>query len=122
MADISAEEAVRRNCEALIAGNIAQIFADMTPEAMAKLATAAPGGGMGGAMPQLTSFDIVSREEDGDDHLYDVQFHGDQNFGVKARWREIAGVWKLVDFDGYALEGESGTGSGEPGGGSAPTS
>ena len=114
MPDTTVEEAVTRNCQALMTGNIAQIFADMTPEAMAKLATAAPGGGMAGGMPQLTSYDIVSREQEGDDHLYDVQFRGDQSFGVKARWREVAGVWKLVDFDGYALDGEAGVGS-DPG-------
>ncbi len=104
MADVTVEEAVTRNCQALMTGNIAQIFADMTPEAMAKLA-AAGGGAMAGGLPQFTSYDIISREQDGDDHLYDAQFHGTQSFGVKARWREIAGQWKLVDFDGYALNG-----------------
>jgi hypothetical protein len=104
MAEVSVEEAVERNCQALLTGNIAQIFADMTPEAMAKLA-AAGGGAMSGGIPQFTGYEVVSREQDGDDHLYDVRFSGDQNFGVKARWREIAGQWKLVDFDGYAIEG-----------------
>ncbi len=106
MADLTVEEAVTRNCEALIAGNIAQIFADMTPEAMAKIASAG-GGAMGAGLPQLTSYDIIDRSQDGDDHLYDVQFHGSQNFGVKARWREIAGMWKLIDVDGYALDGQT---------------
>ena len=76
----------------------------MTPEAMAKMAQAGGGGAMTGAMPQLTSYDIVSREQDGDDHLYDVRFHGQPSFGVRVRWREVAGQWKLVDFDGYAIE------------------
>lgn len=103
MPDVSVEEAVTRNCQALVAGNIAQIFTDMTPEAMAKMA-AAGGGAMAGGMPALTGYEIVSREQDGDDHLYDVRFHGTPSFGVNARWREIAGQWKIVDFDGYALE------------------
>jgi len=104
MAQITVEEAVTRNCQALMTGNIAQIFADMTPEAMAKMAQAGGSGAMTGQLPQLTSYDIVSREQDGDDYLYDVQFHGEPSFGVKARWRELDGQWKLVDFDGYALE------------------
>jgi hypothetical protein len=103
MADISVEEAAQRNCQALLAGNIAQIFTDMTPESMAKIAQL--GGGqamaMGQAMPKLTSYDIIERRQDGDDHIYDVQFHGDVNFGVRARWREVGGFWKIVDFDGY---------------------
>lgn len=104
MAEVDIDEAVQRNCEALLAGNIAQIFADMTPEAMAKIASAG-GGAMGAGLPQLTSYDVISRSRDGDDHLYDVQFHGSQSFGVKGRWREIGGVWKLVDVDGYAVGG-----------------
>ena len=112
MAEISVEEAVTRNCQALLAGNIAQIFADMTPEAMAKMASAGAGG-MAGGLPQLTSYDVVSRVQEGDDHLYDVQFHGTPSFGVKARWREIAGQWKIADVDGYALEGESPVGNGQ---------
>ena len=111
MADVSIEEAVTRNCQALLTGNIGQIFADMTPEAMAKLASAG-GGAMAGGLPQFTSYDIVSRAQDGDDHLYDVQFRGDQSFGVKARWRDIGGLWKLVDFEGYQLDRESPVGGG----------
>ena len=102
MADITVEEAVTRNCQALLTGNIAQIFTDMTPEAMAKLA-ASGGGAMSGGLPQLTAYEIISRAQDGDDHVYDVQFRGEANFGVKGRWREIEGQWKLVDFEGYAV-------------------
>ena len=100
MAEISVEDAVKRNCEALIAGNIAQIFADMTPQAMAKLSQQA-GAQMGGPMPRLTAYEIVGREQQGDGHLYDVRFTGDVNFGVKATWREIDGQWKLDDFEAY---------------------
>lgn len=104
MADGDVEEAVTRNCQALLTGNIAQIFADMTPEAMAKLAQLG-GGTMTGAMPALTSYDIISRNQDGADHLYDVRFRGVPSFGVRGRWREVNGQWKLVDFDGYQFEG-----------------
>jgi hypothetical protein len=107
MQETTVEEAVTRNCQALITGNIAQIFQDITPDAMAKLATLGGGamgaGGMSGGLPKLASFEVISRAQEGDDHLYDVQFHGDANFGVKARWRQLNGQWKLVDFDGYAL-------------------
>lgn len=107
MADVTVEEAVIRNCEALIAGNFAQIFADMTPQAMAKLSQSA-GAQVGGPLPQLTAYEVVSREQEGDEHLYDVRFSGDVRFGVKARWREIDGQWKLVDFDPY-LNGQAAT-------------
>ena len=111
MADITVEEAVTRNCEALIAGNIAQIFTDMTPEAMAKLSQSAAATA-GGPMPKLTRYEIVGREQEGDDHVYDVRFAGDVHFGVRGRWREIDNQWKLVDFDGYEL-GQAGQNSAE---------
>ncbi|MGH2587506.1 MAG: hypothetical protein ACRDJE_21525 [Dehalococcoidia bacterium] len=109
MPDVSVEEAVTRNCQAMLTGNIAQIFSDMTPEAMAKLASQG-GAAMAGSVPTFTSYDIVSREQDGDDHIYDVRFQGTQSFGVKARWREMDGAWKLVDFDGYQLNPAAETG------------
>lgn len=109
MADAGVEEAVTRNCQALLTMNIAQIFADMTPEAMAKLSQLG-GGAMTGTMPAFTSYDIISREQEGEDHLYDVQFHGVPSFGVKARWREVNGQWKLVDFDGYQIDGSGDAG------------
>jgi hypothetical protein len=105
MPDISLEEAVERNCQALIAGNIAQIFVDMTPEAMAKLSQSAGAAQMGsGPMPKLTAYEIVDREQADGDDVYDVHFHGDVNFGVKARWRAINDQWKLVDFEPYQLD------------------
>jgi len=110
MAEIGVEDAVTRNCQALITGNIAQIFADMTPEAMAKMASQSAGA-MSGGMPALTSYEIISRAQEADDHLYDVRFFGQPSFGVKARWREVDGQWKLVDFDGYQFEDAPAAGS-----------
>ncbi len=100
MADITLDEAVKRNCEALIAGNYAQIFVDLAPEAVMKLSQAGPAQ-VGGPLPKLTSYEIVARGKKDDDDLYDVRFQGDVNFGVRAVWREIGGQWKLVDFEPY---------------------
>jgi hypothetical protein len=111
VADITVEEVVTRNCEALVAGNFAQIFADMTPEAMAKLSQLAGAQATAGTMPRLTGYVIKTRERVGDDHVYDVQFQGDVIFGVRGRWRAIDEQWKLVDFDAYQVE--------MPGGGTA---
>ena len=106
MADITVEDAVVRNCEALIAGNFAQIFADMTPQAMAKLSQsmAASGQQLGGPMPKLSGYAIVGRSTEGDEHVYDVRFSGDVAFGVRGRWKEIDSLWKLIDFEAYQLD------------------
>lgn len=103
MAEITVEEAVVRNCEALIAGNFAQIFMDITPRVMAKLSQsmAQSGQSMTGPMPKLTAYEIVSRTQENGDHVYDVRFTGDVSLGVRARWKEIDNAWKLVDFEPY---------------------
>ena len=65
MPDISVEEAVKQNCQALLIGDLMRVMNDLTPEAMAQLMQ---GGGNMGAMPALKSFDIQSHEQQGDDH------------------------------------------------------
>lgn len=113
MADISVEDAVTRNCQALVAGNFAQIFADMTPQAMAKLSQtmAANAQQLAGQPPRFERYEIVAHERQGEEHLYDVRFHGDTTFGVRARWQEIEGAWKLTDFDPYAVTGTPAAGA-----------
>ena len=94
MPDISVEEAVKQNCQAVLIGDLMRIMADLTPEALGALMANA-GGGMG-AMPALTSFDIQSHEEQGDDHIFKIKFAGDQDFTAIATWRDVGGQWKIA--------------------------
>lgn len=96
MADMSVEEAVKQNCQAVLAGDLMRIMSDLTPEALGALMANA-GGGMG-AMPTLTSFNIESHDVNGDDHVFKIQFKGDQDFLALATWREVAGAWKIADL------------------------
>ncbi|HXK33345.1 MAG TPA: hypothetical protein VNM91_04935 [Dehalococcoidia bacterium] len=96
MPDIPVEEAVKQNCQALLAGDLMRIMSDLTPEAMAQVMASAGGGGGMGAMPALTGFDILSHEQQGDDHLFKVKFTGDQEFTASATWRDVGGVWKIA--------------------------
>lgn len=96
MPDKSVEEAVKENCQAVLIGDLMRIMNDLTPEALGKMMANA-GGGMG-AMPALTSFDIQSHEESGDDHIFKVKFSGDQDFTATATWRDVGGQWKIADL------------------------
>jgi hypothetical protein len=97
MPDISVEEAVNANCQAVLAGDLMRIMNDLTPEALSQvMANAGGGGGMGGAMPALTSFDIESHDVSGDDHNFQVRFKGDQEFVARATWRDVGGQWKIA--------------------------
>jgi hypothetical protein len=97
MPDIDVEEAVKQNCQAVLAGDLMRIMNDLTPEAMANLMANAGGGGMG-AMPALTSFNILSHETEGDDHKFQIEFEGDQKFVANATWRDVGGQWKIADL------------------------
>ena len=95
MPDITVDEAVTKNCQALLNGDLMTVMNDLTPEAMAG-AMANAGGSMGGAMPQLKSFDILSHDEQGEDHIFKIKFSGDQDFTAIATWRDVGGAWKIA--------------------------
>ena len=94
MPDITVEEAVTQNCQALLTGDLMKVMNDLTPEAMSQVMANA-GSGMG-AMPQLKSFDIESHDEQGEDHVFKIKFSGDQDFTAIATWRDIGGAWKIA--------------------------
>jgi hypothetical protein len=100
MPDISVEDAVTANCQAVLTGDLMRIMSDLTPEALGKLMAGGGGGGggMGGAMPTLTGFNIESHEEQGEDHVFRVKFQGDQEFTAVATWRDVGGAWKIADL------------------------
>jgi hypothetical protein len=96
MPDTSVEDAVTANCQAVLTGDMMKIMSDLTPEALGKLM--AGGGGNMGAMPTLTSFNIESHDQQGDDHVFKVSFKGDQDFTAIATWRDVGGQWKIADL------------------------
>ena len=53
MPDITVDEAVKQNCQAVLIGDLMRIMADLTPEALGALMASAGGGGGMGAMPAL---------------------------------------------------------------------
>ena len=95
MPDVSVEQAVTENCQAVLIGDLMRIMSDLTPEAMGKLM--AGGGGMG-AMPALTSFDVQSHDVAGGDHVFKIQFKGDQDFLAVATWKDVGGAWKITNL------------------------
>lgn len=105
MPDIPVEDAVKENCQAVLAGDLMRIMGDLTPEALGALMANAGGGGGMGAMPALTAFDIQDHEEQGDDHIFTVKFSGDQDFTAKATWRDVGGAWKIANLELVQMPG-----------------
>jgi hypothetical protein len=98
MPDIPVEEAVKQNCQAVLAGDLMRIMQDLTPEALGALMANAGGGGGMGAMPTLTGFDIASHDVDGENHKFKITFTGDQNFTAHATWKDVSGAWKITEL------------------------
>ena len=92
--EITVEEALHRNAKALIAMDFGRLMADLTPEAMVK--AMALGGAM---MQQLTEYQVLGHTQDGEDHIFELQYTGPSaNITGGMRWRRIDGTWKVVDF------------------------
>jgi hypothetical protein len=93
MPDIPVEQAVKENCQALLIGDLMRVMNDLTPEALGQVMS---GGGNMGAMPTLTSFEILNQDQQGDDHVFKIKFSGDQDFTALATWRDVGGQWKIA--------------------------
>ena len=105
MPEISVEEAVKANCEAIIARDVMRAAADLTPEALSGLMALAATVTQA---PDLNGYAIEAHEQQGEDHIFRVRFltsAGDVI--VHATWRDVGGVWKIVavSVEGYPQAG-----------------
>ena len=90
------EDAVKKNCQAVVAGDLANIMADFTADALGNLIANTRSGP--GTTPALTGFSIENSQVKGGDHVFTVKFAGDEDFTTVATWREIGGTWKIADL------------------------
>jgi hypothetical protein len=97
MPDQSVEDAVKANCQAVLTGDMMRVMQDLTPEALGKLmSNMSAGAGQMGPPPK--SFEILSHDQSGDDHIFKVKFEGDQAATATATWRDVGGQWKIADL------------------------
>jgi len=77
-------------------GRIAEILADLTPEALAQL-----GPLMAGAPNPLKTNSVVPVATAGGDRVFDVTYGGEGGGTVSMREtvREIGGAWKIVNLE-----------------------
>jgi hypothetical protein len=94
MPEISAEEAMRATCDAIMQGDIMRAMMDFTPDALNQ--AMALGAGLTAA-PSLTGYTIDSHDQQGGEHRFGVRF-GTTNGDLRAlaTWREVDGAWKIT--------------------------
>jgi hypothetical protein len=100
-------EAVERNAQAVVAGNFAQLMADITPEALAQMMQMAPaGGGFNlASMPSITGCEVEAKGQEGDAYLFHVILAaelGRATLGLT--WKQILGQWKVTGVALVSLE------------------
>ena len=95
----TAREAVERNAKAIMEGNLAQLMADITPEALAEMMkmTAGQSAVSLQQLPAITGYAIEDLGEDGDVHRFDVRFESALgNVTLATGWKVLLGRWKVA--------------------------
>jgi hypothetical protein len=98
-------EIVERNANAVMTGNFAQLMADITPEALAKLMQMAPTGGPGlSSLPAITGYKVDYQGGDGEMVRYRALFTSETGAAsFVTTWKQVLGQWKVVDFSDVNL-------------------
>ena len=95
MPEMTAEEAAHRHAKAAVAGNLAQLMSDLTPEALAGLMAQ---GGAGGGFQQPSAYELKLHGQEGEDYLFDITYAGPAgSVTLRDRFRLIGEQWKVVE-------------------------
>jgi hypothetical protein len=95
----TAREAAERNAQAIMTGNLSQVMADITPEALAQMMQlGAQAGAMSpAAMPSIQGYDIAELGEAGGGQLFHVAFRSAIGRAtIATTWKQIMGQWKIA--------------------------
>lgn len=110
----SAREAAERNAQAVMTGNLSQVMADITPEALTQMMTlGAQAGGLSPAqMPNIEGYEIAEMGETGDGgQLFQVTFRSSVGTAtLGATWKQVMGQWKIAKVELVSAEPAPGAG------------
>ena len=106
----NAREAMERTARAVVEGNLAQVMADITPDALTQMMQmgAAAGGVNPAAMPGITGFDVAEAGAEGDTETFHVTFRSEAGSAtLAATWKPIMGQWKISAISLVSAEAAS---------------
>jgi len=95
----SAREATERTAQAVMTGNLAQIMADLTPEALGQMMQlgASAGSLSPTSMPNITGYEIAEIGPEGDGEVFHIAFTSPAGKAtLAATWKQIMGQWKIA--------------------------
>jgi len=106
--------AVERTARAVMTGNLAQVMADLAPEAMAQLMQLASGaqGLSPSQLPSIDGFEVEEEAASPEEARYRVRFRSSMgSVTVATRWRPVVGQWKVVEIGLAGFEPAEGGGT-----------
>lgn len=95
----TAREATDRTASAVMTGNLAQVMADLTPEALGQMMTlgSAAGGLSPAQMPDIEGYDVEDVGAEGDAEVFHITFRSSVGVAtLKASWKQVLGQWKIT--------------------------
>ncbi len=96
----SAREAAERTAAAVMTGNLAQVMADLTPEAMTQMMQLGQqaGGLAPTSMPSIEGYEIVDAPSASEDaSVFNVTFRSAVGTATLATtWKQVMGQWKVI--------------------------
>ena len=97
----TAEDAMRRACDAILRGDLMTAMADLSPEAFNEAIAMGANIAM---LPLPTGYEVESREEAGGEHRFVVRFRTSaQDLVARASYRQIDGAWKITSISADGL-------------------
>jgi hypothetical protein len=85
---------MQEHADKAVAGKIPEIMGDLTPEAMAQLPAL-----MAGAPNPLKGNSVVNVSQNGDEHIFDVTYTGDNgSVSMRETVRQLDGKWRIVNL------------------------
>ena len=101
MTQETAEDAVRRACDAILRGDLMAAMQDLSPEAMNDAMAMGANIAM---LPTPQSYEVESRDVVDGEHRYVVRFKTNaQDIVTRSAWRDQGAGWKIVAISAEGL-------------------
>ena len=96
----TAREAAERNAQAVMAGNLSHLMADITPDVLMQMMQLGADGGLTPqAMPSITGYQLKPITAEEDSELFHVTFASAIGSAtLAAKWKLVLGQWKIVEI------------------------
>lgn len=92
---MDAKEFMQTHADNAVAGKMAEVMKDLTPESLAQAGPLWAGG-----PNPVEANSVVSRGQDGDDHVFDVTYTGgDKSVSMREWVRNVGGTFKIVKLE-----------------------